>query len=423
MKRWNLIITITVVLYCIFLTSANIFLSLTDNREDKLYNVEINRLYQEISENGFENVSLEGYTYVSGLEYLSNNAPDKEKEEFYTSPNQSYFIKTVGNESGITGYIKFLYDVKQNQLVRKSRVILNGSFLIVGIFILTLLFYVRIQIIKPFHKISDMPYELSKGHLTQNLEENRNRFFGKFLWGLDLLRESLEEKKAKELKLEKEKKTLILSISHDIKTPLSTIKLYAKALYKNLYEDKEKQIGAARNIEKKAVEIEGFVSDIIKASQEDFLNIEVTNGEYYLTDLIGRLNNYYREKLKLYRTEFVIESYDNNLMYGDIERTMEVFENVIENAIKYGDGKNITISFSREDDCRLVTVSNTGCTLPEKELVHIFESFWRGSNVKDKKGSGLGLYICRQILHKMKGEIFADIYDDKMNVTVVLKMA
>jgi signal transduction histidine kinase len=54
-------------------------------------------------------------------------------------------------------------------------------------------------------------------------------------------------------------------------------------------------------------------------------------------------------------------------------------------------------------------------------LPHIFDSFWRGSNAGKHKGSGLGLYICRQLMHKMSGDIFAEIIDGRMIVTTVFQ--
>ena len=79
---------------------------------------------------------------------------------------------------------------------------------------------------------------------------------------------------------------LLLSLSHDIKTPLSAIKLYSKALSKGLYDSREKQNEIAENINLKADEIESYVSQIITASREDFLSLEVTVDEFYLSELI-----------------------------------------------------------------------------------------------------------------------------------------
>jgi len=100
-----------------------------------------------------------------------------------------------------------------------------------------------------------------------------------------------------------------------------------------------------------------------------------------------------------------------------------VLQNIIENAIKYGDGKRIEILFSEEDDCQLITVKNSGNTLPDTEIFHIFESFQRGTNADGKSGSGLGLYICRQLMRKMNGDIFAKTKNGFMNVTCVFQKA
>ncbi|MBP5744104.1 MAG: ATP-binding protein, partial [Oscillospiraceae bacterium] len=120
-------------------------------------------------------------------------------------------------------------------------------------------------------------------------------------------------------------------------------------------------------------------------------------------------------------TALEISEYRDCMLSGDPDRLEEVLQNIFENAIKYGDGKRIAVSFSDEEDCRLITVSNSGCTLPEEELTHIFESFWRGSNTGNKQGSGLGLYICSRLMQKMGGDIFAETEDGEMKMTVVCR--
>ena len=106
-------------------------------------------------------------------------------------------------------------------------------------------------------------------------------------------------------------------------------------------------------------------------------------------------------------------------MNGDFDRSVEVLQNVMENAVKYGDGKSIALHFSEEDGCILITVRNSGCTLADTDLPHVFESFWRGANAESIAGSGLGLYISRKLMWKMGGEIFAEIKDGVMCVTAV----
>ena len=91
----------------------------------------------------------------------------------------------------------------------------------------------------------------------------------------------------------------------------------------------------------------------------------------------------------------------------------------MENALKYGDGKKVELLFPEDDEGVLISVRNSGCTLEKSDLPHIFESFWRGANAENIRGSGLGLYICRQLMHKMNGEIFAEIDGTFITVTAV----
>lgn len=105
-----------------------------------------------------------------------------------------------------------------------------------------------------------------------------------FICGIDMLRENIEHQKENELNLQRDKKMLLLSLSHDIKTPLSAIKLYSKALSKGLYANNEKQIEIAESINAKADEIESYVCQIITASREEFLSLDVQSGEFHLSE-------------------------------------------------------------------------------------------------------------------------------------------
>ena len=95
----------------------------------------------------------------------------------------------------------------------------------------------------------------------------------------------------------------------------------------------------------------------------------------------------------------------------------------MENAFKYGDGIEIGIRFAEEENHLLLTVYNTGDPVKESEMPHIFESFYRGVNAEGKQGNGLGLYICREIMLKMKGDIYAAGDDGGMSVTLVIKIS
>ena len=408
MKRFDRLILIIFMVNILIFVGVNMFFSNGKNDgQSREYRVEISRLAEEIKNGNKPDISNCRYVFDVVVAEADNS-------DFYNS-NNDYVIKNINGR-----LYRFDYRLKDNAYDNVI-ILLNIILIAVSFLMLIVLLYLRKQIIRPFNKLSDIPYELAKGNLTVPIKENKNRFLGKFTWGLDMLREKLEDDRRKELSLQKEKQTLLLSISHDIKTPLSAIKLYSSALSKGIYEDEEKKKEVIFGISKKVDEIENYVSDLTNSASDDFLNLEVKKGDFYLSDLVKNINDYYKDKLLLNKIEFETEEYNDCILEGDFDRCIEVLQNVFENAIKYGDGKKIAISFSDEEDCRLVTVKNSGCELPASEVVHIFDSFWRGSNSDKKSGSGLGLYICKKLMHMMGGDIYARIYEDNMLVTVVFK--
>ena len=204
---------------------------------------------------------------------------------------------------------------------------------------------------------------------------------------------------------------------------MSAIQLYSKALSENLYDTEEKKKEALQGITRNAKEIQRYVNEITLASREDFLNLEVVLGEAYLSEIISEVELYYRDKLSIIHTELLVDEMSDCLLKGDKDRIVEVLQNIMENAIKYGDGRSIRISFDEEEDCKLVYVENTGCNLKEEELPHLFDSFYRGSNSQKIQGNGLGLYICKNLMRKMDGEVFVKITGDTFLIAVVIRKA
>ena len=409
MKAFNRIFAVVAAAIILLFAVANGLLFRENTDSGRPYLVEISRLTRVVETDGLEAVDLTACDYVTAVKPFG--------EDFYDS-HSDYAIREIEGE-----LYRFDYAVDNSAERGKQILTVNIALAVMAALILGVMLYIRVTILKPFDRLKDVPYALSKGNLTEPIKEGKRRFFGKFIWGLDMLRENMEQQKERELNLQRDRKMLLLSLSHDIKTPLAAIKLYSKALSKGLYTDKDKQLEVAQSIHAKADEIESYVSQIITASREDFLSLEVNIGEFYLSTLVEKLRAYYTEKLALIKTEFSVGEYADCLLSGDLDRSVEVIQNMMENAIKYGDGKKISLVFDEEDGCPLVTVRNSGCSLPDTELPHMFDSFWRGSNANTEKGSGLGLYICRQLMHKMNGEVFAEIHGTDMCVTAVFQKA
>ncbi len=412
MKAFNRMTIVVLLMFALIFAGTNISLLSAEDVSGRQYRVDAARAAEDIRADGIDGVDMTKYPSLTAILAVDTASPGT-----LEGGRSDYLIKEIDG-----ALYRFDYRTDTGTADR-SLATVNIALGIAAAAVLAVLLYIRVRIIKPFYLLRDMPYELSRGNLTVPLKENRQRFFGRFIWGMDMLRNNLEQHRQNELSLQRDRKKLILALSHDIRIPLSAIRLYSKALTKGLYDSPEKQTEIAGKIDEKAGEIEEYVSRIVTASREDFLSLEVKDGEFYLADMVNTVSEYYSDKLKLTGTVLTVGKYRNCLIKGDGNRAVEVLQNIMENAIKYGDGKRITISFSIEENCQLVTIANSGCSLPQNELPHMFDSFWRGSNASETGGSGLGLYICRNLMNKMGGEVFAETEGDEMRVTAVFAIA
>lgn len=405
MKAFKRICFLVIVVFILSAVFLNIILIRQKKNAEGIYRVEAKRLADTFRETG--EYDLSAYPHLSGV-YTAEGAALYESDSYYL----------IIEVNGKLYRVEYQTDSGENRLLTVN-IVLGILFLMTA----GLLLYLYRHIIVPFGRLNKVPQELARGNLAAPIQEEKSRFFGRFTWGVNLLREKIEHDRQKEISMQREKKLLLLSLSHDIKTPLSAIKLNAKALAKGLYKDDEKRRSAAESINTRADEIESFVSQITKAASEDFMSFDVKLGEEFLSRILERIYARYAPQLSMTQTQFLIGPYDDCLLSCDPDRLAECLQNLIDNAVKYSDGKRIELRFDRMDGCELITVSNTGCTLEEKELQQIFESFHRGSNSDIAKGNGLGLFICKRLMSLMNGEVYANICNGCFEITLVVRLA
>ena len=393
---------IIVEILLIMLSNVLIFASL--GKDDSLCIVEAKQVARRLASEPAGNIDLNDYETVIRIEPFDGS-----------EVNFRYIVAESGGELYRIGY--------EEKIDYKTVVIVDVCLAVMFVFTVGVVIYIDRKVLKPFSSMTDMTVDLAKGNLTAPVKQEKSRYFGKFIWGMDMLRENLEESKRKELEYQKEKKTLVLSLSHDIKTPLSAIELYTKALKEGIYDSEEKKREALDGILKNTEEIKRYAGEISKISREDFIDLKVVMSEVYLDDVMKKIWVYYQDKLSVLHTDFVIKEHSNCLLKCDPDRLVEVLQNFMENAVKYGDGKSVTIYFEEEEDCKLICVKNTGTAPDETDMQSIFDSFYRGKNSEGVQGSGLGLYICKHLMQKMDGDVYAEADGNGFTAVAVVKMA
>lgn len=272
-------------------------------------------------------------------------------------------------------------------------------FLLVGYGVIIIVYW---HYIRPFHKLQNFAAEITRGNLDISLEMNRGNYFGAFTESFDIMREELKRAKENEYLANVSKKELMASLSHDMKTPISTIKATCEVIM-----IKEKNHDTLEKIEViagKAEMIDKLIGNMFHATMEELEVLKVEPRE----EFAERIEEMFLE-LKYYGNIQLENDIPKCLVYMDSLRLNQVIDNIVNNAFKYA-GTDIKVSFLEQENGINITIRDGGNGVPEEELPLVSEKFYRGSNIAGKSGSGLGLYLAKSFMEQMNGgfECFND---------------
>lgn len=258
------------------------------------------------------------------------------------------------------------------------------------------LFYIRRAVIKPFDSMKDFARRIAGGNLDIPLEMDRQNLFGAFTESFDLMRSELKRARIAEARANADKKELVAKLSHDIKTPVASIKA-ASEVGAALASDEKNRETYGRIIQK-ADQINTLVTNLFSATLEELQELSVTPSDMKSNELQPLLEN------ADYLRRAVIPPVPGCMLSGDRLRLQQVFDNLFVNSYKYA-GTEITVFISMEDGYLTVTLEDWGGGVSEEELPLLKEKFKRGSNAKNIEGAGLGLYISDYCMRKMAGRL------------------
>lgn len=199
----------------------------------------------------------------------------------------------------------------------------------------------------------------------------------------------------------------VSTISHELRTPLGFIKGYSTSL---LREDTNWDEATQREfltiIDEEADRLSLLIENVLESARLQSktlpLRFQPLRLDAVLRDVVMRIRSRYRE------LEVKMDTQPTPPIQGDGVRIAQVFENLFTNAIKYAAGAPISISLYPKDENLLVIFNDQGPGIDPEALPLIFERFYRVRSEKSVTGSGLGLYICKQIIHAHRGKIWAE---------------
>ena len=228
------------------------------------------------------------------------------------------------------------------------------------------------------------------------------------------MRSELKKARLAEAKANESKKELVAKLSHDIKTPVASIKAVSEvgiALAGN-----EKDKGNYGQIISKADQINSLVTNLFTATLEELQKLAVTPADMESREIEKIL------KGADYLNRGIFSDVPDCLLYADGLRLQQVFDNIFMNSYKYADTE-IEVSVTKEEGYLAVGIEDYGGGAGSDELPLLKEKFRRGSNAKNKEGAGLGLYLADYFMKEMRGGLSVENGRRGLRVTVRIRLS
>jgi len=279
--------------------------------------------------------------------------------------------------------------------------------------ILLYLYYEK-NFLKPFRNLETFASRIAAGNLDIPLEMDEHNLFGAFTESFDLMREELRTAKENEQLANQSKKELVASLSHDIKTPIASIQSAVDLMILKASDEKEKKM--LNSVNAKCEQINTLITDMFHSTLEELQVLNVTPIEIQSTevqDIIQQAD--YENRIAPFRLP-------SCLVIADSLRLQQAFDNIINNSYKYA-ATDIYLDSFIEGTYLVIAVQDFGSGVLEEELPLLTGKFYRGKQTGKIAGYGLGLYLSKNFVVQMLGDLYCENQDNGFVVKLKLKLA
>ena len=297
---------------------------------------------------------------------------------------------------------------------RTTIIVLSVAIAINGAICIGYAVYIHLTTVRPFLKLKNFAERVAGGNLDIPLEMDRRNLFGAFTESFDIMRSELKKARIAEAQAQQSKKELVAKLSHDIKTPVASIKAVSEvgiAVTEN-----EKDRANYTQIIGKADQINTLVTNLFTATLEELQQLSVTPLNIESRQVKTMLEN--ADYLHRARLPDVPEC----LVFADSLRLQQVFDNIFANSYKYA-GTEIAVTARQTEKSVEIVIEDFGGGVPQEELLTLKEKYKRGSNALNIEGAGLGLYISDYFMKEMGGALEIENGEHGLKTTVVIALS
>ncbi|MFJ8531600.1 sensor histidine kinase [Bacillus sp. NPDC094106] len=296
---------------------------------------------------------------------------------------------------------------------------------LIGVFVFIFsFFYITKRKMKQIEAMAQGVKEIEKGNLAYRIEKKGQDEIASLTENINNMAEQLMINIEKERKLEKQKNELITNVSHDLRTPLTSIMGYLRLLRDSKYENKEQHDEYMRIAFSKSEQLKNLIEDLFEYTKLTNESIVLEKQEVCINELLEQLIEELVPQAEEHGLIFMKQIPEERVYVAiDSEKMVRVFENLLMNAIKYSeDDGEIKVSLQRQRRNIKITVANHSEEFTREELENLFERFYKKDQSRSRvtEGSGLGLAIAKSIVELQGGEIRAEYEDGVIQFIVSL---
>lgn len=272
-----------------------------------------------------------------------------------------------------------------------------------------------------FNEIASNTNALAKGHYEQDLKINGKSALAKLAEDINSMKRGVKRSQKEQVKSERLKTELITNVSHDLRTPLTSIITYSELLKNPAIEEDERNT-YIEIIDRKSKRLKSLIDDLFEASKMASGNIELSKAKIDLVQLLQQSLAEYNESIQESTIQFRVMKPERSVFsYVDGQKLWRVFDNLIGNILKYSlEHTRAYIHVKEENNQVCITFKNISKYELNDDVEELFERFKRGDKSRQTEGSGLGLAIAKSIIDLHEGQLTIDVDGDLYKVTIVL---
>lgn len=318
-------------------------------------------------------------------------------------------------EDGTEGSAFIVTDIS-NAIPEVGEFLVNMLYGVVVVLVITgiaLVFWIYNGVMRPLTKMKEAANNIKEGNLDFELKVETDDELGQLCKDLEDMRKRLKANAEEKLEFDKQNKELISNISHDLKTPVTTIKGYAEGILDGVADTPEKTERYVRTIYNKAIELDRLINELTLYSKIDTNRIPYNFNILSVNDYFNDCAEELQTEMEAKGAEFGYFNYvsEDIRIIADAEQLRRVIYNITSNSMKYMDKPKAKINLRVKDvgDFIQVEIEDNGKGIAAKDLPNIFTRFYRtdASRNSSTGGSGIGLSIVKKIIEEHGGKIWA----------------